>query len=570
MEPAAGFVHWPLSTYTRAVGRGLVGDWAQEGAACRPVRKGALYPLLWDTATKAPRSLSGAAARLQSVSAQRDGRSPPRRARMPGVSHRVRTVGENRPQASTDSIPEVSRQRYQEAALSGLITVGQDVPDDWVPGDQFAFSADGKFKTGEVVVVTTNDGSLRFGKIKSMANGLALGSYTVSISESKLGTRYKELAPAQVGKVLPLSQREIQRLGSSNLANKAVASTTIRNGGFFSSVRNLVDVAKTQGREDTLPFQPMLSRRTPSAADSEMVPKPAGRVSTVMSGADSGEWGELDGWWRNEHDQTDVFEVLLQRPLGMELDEVDGEGIFVKTLEEGGNAQRAGIRVGDRILVPGKEAKAVWRDDLVAVLSAISDSTGNRLRLRYVRSAAASGKAQTGSMDAASRQAASSAKLLEQERPLTSPDASMASDTQGQVHVRVKKPIGMRLTEVEGKGIFVSSLDPNGNACAAGIRVGDRVVKTSCAPGFATGTEFDRGTTYLNAVYSKTGQAALERFISQAQASARAMEICLERSREGQAMIEQLVARERLGSVDQTLSAKVCPSYTLTRTHEHT
>ncbi|MFN9903535.1 MAG: hypothetical protein ACK55Z_33130, partial [bacterium] len=60
---------------------------------------------------------------------------------MPGVSHRVRTVGENRPQASTDSIPEVSRQRYQEAALSGLITVGQDVPDDWVPGDQFAFSA---------------------------------------------------------------------------------------------------------------------------------------------------------------------------------------------------------------------------------------------------------------------------------------------------------------------------------------------------------------------------------------------------------------------------------------------
>jgi hypothetical protein len=456
----------------------------------------------------------------------------------------------------------VSRQRYQEAALNGLIKVGQDVPDDWVPGDQFAFSADGKFKTGEVVVVTTNDGSLRFGKIKSMASGLALGSYTVSISESKLGTRYKELAPAQVGKVLPLSQREIQRLGSSNLANKASASTTIRNGGFFSSVRNLVDVDKTQGRDDTLPFQPMLSRRTPSPTDSEMVPKPAGRVSTVMSGADSGEWGELDGWWRNEQDQTDTFEVLLQRPLGMELDEVDGEGIFVKSLEEGGNAQRAGIRVGDRILVPGKEATAVWRDDLVAVLSAISDSTGNRLRLRYVRSAASSGKAQTGRLEAAS-----SAKRLEQERRQTWRGARMASDTQGEVHVRVKKPIGMRLTEVEGKGIFVSSLDPNGNAFAAGIRVGDRVVKTSCAPGFATGIEFDRGTTYLNAVYSKTGQSALQRFISEVQAPGGAMEIGLERSREGQAMIEQLVARERLGSVDETLSAKVCPSYTHTRTH---
>jgi len=47
-----------------------------------------------------------------------------------------------------------------------------------------------------------------------------------------------------------------------------------------------------------------------------------------------------------------------------------------------------------------------------------------------------------------------------------------------------QKPIGMRLTEVEGTGLFVSELEPDGNACAAGIRVGDRVIKTSCAPGF--------------------------------------------------------------------------------------
>ena len=31
--------------------------------------------------------------------------------------------------------------------------------------------------------------------------------------------------------------------------------------------------------------------------------------------------------------------------------QVEGEGIFVQTLEEGGNAQLAGVRVGDRIQV---------------------------------------------------------------------------------------------------------------------------------------------------------------------------------------------------------------------------
>lgn len=472
---------------------------------------------------------------------------------MPGVSPGVRTAGENRLQASTDAIPEVSRQKYQEAALSGLITAGQEIPGDWVPGDQFAFSADGRFRMGEVVVVATNDGNLRFGRVKSITSSgqEAPGSYTVSVSESRLGTRYKELAAAQVGKVLPLSQREIQHLGSSDLASNGAKSTTIRNGGFFSSFRNLVDVDKTQGREETLPFQPMLSRRTKAPSDSMMVPKPAGRVSTVMSGADSGEWGELDGWWRNERDQTDTFEVLLQRPLGMELDEVDGEGIFVKALEEAGNAQRAGIRVGDRILVPGKEAAraASWRDDLVSVLSAISDSTGNRMRLRYVRSAAAAASANAA--------AASGAKLQERGRAETRRGGSMASETQGEVLVVVQKPIGMRLSEVPRKGIFVSEVEPDGNACAAGIRVGDRVIKTSCAPGFQSGIQFDRGTTYFNAVYSKTGPSALERFLSHVKAPGGAIEIGLERSKEGQAMMEQVVARQRLGSVDETLSAKV-------------
>jgi hypothetical protein len=39
--------------------------------------------------------------------------------------------------------------------------------------------------------------------------------------------------------------------------------------------------------------------------------------------------------------------------------------------------------------VPGSNMAAGWKEDLVSVLSAISASTGNRMRLRYLRSSAA-------------------------------------------------------------------------------------------------------------------------------------------------------------------------------------
>ena len=45
--------------------------------------------------------------------------------------------------------------------------------------------------------------------------------------------------------------------------------------------------------------------------------------------------------------------------------------------------------------------------------------------------------------------------------------------------------------------------------------------------------------------------------MSHVKAPGGAIEIGLERSKEGQAMMEQVVARQRLGSVDETLSAKV-------------
>jgi len=465
------------------------------------------------------------------------------------------TAAERRLRATANGIPEVSRQIYQDAALCGLISVGQEVPDDWMPGDQFDFSADRRFKVGEIVVVVMPDGNLKFGKITnrdssaSLTAKVAAGTYSVAIAVNRLGTKYLELAAEKVGKILPLSQREIQRLGRSDLSTKKSTATVIKNGGLFSSIRDMVDVDKTMPREETLPFQPMLSRRAAAspAVGPKSTRKAQTRVSSVMSGADSGDWGELDGWWRNEQDQTDTFEVLLQRPLGMELDEVEGEAIFVKTLEEDGNAQRAGVRVGDRVQVPGSNTG--WRDDLVSVLSAISESSGNRMRMRYVRSVSASTPPLSLSGADLKQKPAGTAERWRAGAPST--------DGFGAYDVTVSKPIGMRLTEIERRGIYVSQVVAGGNAAIAGIRVGDRVVETSTAPGFESGVAFDRGTTYFSAVYSKTGPTALQRFISEVKAPGGGLDIGLERSREGQTMMEQFVARERLGGVDVGLSAKV-------------
>ena len=43
--------------------------------------------------------------------------------------------------------------------------------------------------------------------------------------------------------------------------------------------------------------------------------------------------------------------------------------------------------------MPGNNAAAEWREDLVSVLSAICEASGNRMRLRYVRSSGAASSA---------------------------------------------------------------------------------------------------------------------------------------------------------------------------------
>ena len=202
------------------------------------------------------------------------------------------------------AIPEVSRKIYQRAALGGLISLGQEVPRDWLPGEQYAISADNEFETDEMVVVVMSDGNLKFGKINSCAAGG--DSFSIAIAESKLGIKYVQSAAAKVGKILALSQNQIQRLGSSKLTSTGAEAAGVTKGGLLSSIRDMVDIDKTSLRDDTLPFQPMLSRRASSPPPSMLTraPKLGGDVvgGEKTVGRDSGEWGDLEGWWRDQDD----------------------------------------------------------------------------------------------------------------------------------------------------------------------------------------------------------------------------------------------------------------------------
>ena len=273
VSPIAGFSF--CSSRTTTGGRDHLGE-AKNGCFW--------HPALWEP-TKIHRA-ENRLLNIQCVGGPQDGTSRSWRAGDNRLIPRATAV-----KGGANSIPEVSRQTYQDAALSGLITVGQEIPRDWVEGDQFAFSAQSIFKKDEIVVFVTPDGNTKFGKVLGPPEGGSVDSYNIQVDVTRLGTKYVQLAAANLGKVLALSQREIQRLGSSNLPSKGSKVTVVKNGGLFSSFRNLVDVDKKSEPQDTLPFQPMLSRRasSPPPAELKVTPKPEGRVSTVMSGADSGK-----------------------------------------------------------------------------------------------------------------------------------------------------------------------------------------------------------------------------------------------------------------------------------------
>ena len=140
------------------------------------------------------------------------------------------------------------RQEYQDAALGGLIKPGQRIPDDWMPGDQFAFSDGYEFTIGEIAVLELNDGNLCFVKVLSVSEPSGAGDgtgkvkYVVEGPAKPFGPKNQVLAPSKLGKILPLSLPEIQRLGAIFLQSnndKVKGQPSI-----FSLLRSIMDVEK--------------------------------------------------------------------------------------------------------------------------------------------------------------------------------------------------------------------------------------------------------------------------------------------------------------------------------------
>jgi len=433
------------------------------------------------------------------------------------------------------------RQEYQDAALGGLIKPGQRIPDDWMPGDQFAFSDGYEFTIGEIAVLELNDGNLCFVKVVSVSEPSgawdATGEvrYVVEGPAKPFGPKNQVLAPSKLGKILPLSLPEIQRLGAIFLQsnnNKVKGQPSI-----FSLLRSIMDVEK-QAPRDSLPFQPILSRRS----------EPDSRSSSAQDAATEegrGYWGELDGWWKDETGGVETFEVLLRKPMGMEVKEVQGEGVFVSSLGEKSNAKLAGIRVGDRISVPGSHPLMNWLDDLSSIMSAIS-SENPQIRLRYSRT--------TSMLEERGRGEASLAGNL-----MSSKLTATNSSTGREFEVTIKKPAGMTVTLVEGKGIFVEDVTPNGNAMRAGLVVGDRI-KVASELRYEAGVKFDRGSSYSDALNNVANPNELEELVelmSDSSAPLGSVKISVVRSQEGQKIMEKFRAQKRIGNVDTRLSEKV-------------
>eukprot|EP00960_Hanusia_phi_P061362 764820-Hanusia_phi.AAC.2 len=367
----------------------------------------------------------------------------------------------------------IQRQEYQEAALGGLIKPGQRIPDDWMPGDQFAFSNSYEFTKGEIAVLELNNGDLCFVRVLSVSG--TADNYVVEGPVKPFGPKNQVLPGSKLGKILPLSLPEIQRLGAIFLQsnNERVKGQP----SIFSLLRSIMDVEK-QASRDSLPFQPILSRRSEPDSKSSSSPD----VSTTEG---RGYWGELDGWWRDEAEGVETFEVLLRKPIGMEVQEVQGEGVFVSSLGDKSSAKLAGIRVGDRISVPGSHPLMNWLDDLSSIMCAISEEN-SEIRLRYSR---------TTSMPEERVRAQDMMGGNVMSSKLTGSNSSAGREFE----VTIKKPAGLTVTLVEGRGIFVEDLTPNGNAMRAGLAVGDRI-KVASELRYEAGVKFDRGSSYSNAV----------------------------------------------------------------------
>ena len=82
-----------------------------------------------------------------------------------------------------------------------------------------------------------------------------------------------------------------------------------------------------------------------------------------------------------------VYEVVLARPVGMQLRERPGSGVTVSMVYEAGNAANEGVRVGDVVLATSASiGPQMWEKSTVAgVESAIRTRVDGKVRLRLRR-----------------------------------------------------------------------------------------------------------------------------------------------------------------------------------------
>jgi tetratricopeptide (TPR) repeat protein len=448
-----------------------------------------------------------------------------------GAGEKAATGGTGGGVSATQPTRRDADQRYQVAVLQGLVASGQLVPGGWAEGNQFKFSDAHRFGEGEVVVVAGADLKTRFARvIGASATGASAGAgggagvlHEVEVYRAGGERQVAEVAAALIGKVLPLSRRELEQLDALAPPVKFVApgaEPPAPAAGVVASLRRLVDVDKQAAPPDALPFQPMLSRTGAPGAPGARAPEagtqkldaPPRRIGSVG-------WGELDGWWSDEALGEEVFEVLLRRPLGLELSTDADGGVRVARLERGGHAERAGMAVGDRVEVPGGSPRAAWRGDSAAVSAAVA--------------AAADGGA---AADAPVRLRFARASQGERAAPRIWREQGGGGGAA--VELVVRRPIGARLAAVPGRGVFVEELVPGGNAERAGLLVGDRVVDARAAPG---GSEEDA--------------AALVRELQAAGGAP--VTLALERGAPGRALMARQRERFQAGSIDATLTAKV-------------
>jgi hypothetical protein len=136
------------------------------------------------------------------------------------------------------------------------------------------------------------------------------------------------VATFEIGKILPLTQRELQRLGSLRRSwpdEAAVASGGGQRPNLLSSFLSLVDIDK-RADVDSMPFQPLFSPLRRPAYDAAAASAAAGApaAQSPAAGGGEGEWGELLGWWADEANGAETFEVELRRPVGLDAVQVPG------------------------------------------------------------------------------------------------------------------------------------------------------------------------------------------------------------------------------------------------------